>query len=108
MNEKKITTIFKKASRIKPRKTWLNQSKAWLMDEIQKQEQSFNIFIFISNIFLKHRVIFLSLFILLFLGATTVLAVFYINNLGPRSDTIIGTTAKWLADEWRNMERLLK
>jgi len=106
-SEKQITTIFKKAKKVKPRSTWLIQSKVDILNEIEKQEQSCNIFNFIATQFYKHRVIFLTLFIFFFLGATTVMAIYYLNKIGPQSDTFIGTSAKWLADEWKEIEKTL-
>lgn len=75
------------------------------MSEIEK-ENSFGIFDFLFGFFVRYRTVFIAFFILLFLGATTVIA-FCLKDFGPMSDTFIGKTAHWLAEQEKIVENLL-
>jgi len=105
--EEKITSIFKPAKKVKPDEVWLEKSRRNLLKEIENQP-SFSFFTYIFKQVYNHRALVLGFFILLFLGATTVIAFCCLGTLDLNVDTCIARTAKFLADEWKNIEVLLK
>lgn len=102
-----ITTIFNQAKKIKPTQKWQTQTRIWLLEKVEEQNNTFSPIDLLLGQLVKHKSFVLAIFIFLVFGATTVIALLLLNNFEPSSDNFLGLSAKWLADEWKNIEGML-